>query len=75
MQLTQQALDEFKQIYQQDYGITLTNPKALELATSFFILMQTICRPLSDEQHTNKDHPPDESEFCPQNTDVLECPR
>ncbi len=66
---------EFKQIYRDDHGITLTDQETLELATSFFTLMQTICRPLSDEQNTTNEQPPDESEFCLQNTDVLECPR
>ena len=46
MQLTQEALDEFKEIYRQDYGITLTNEQALELAISFFSLMRAVYKPL-----------------------------
>ena len=48
MQLTQEAIDEFKEIYQKEYDITLTDEQALELATSFFHLMQVIYRPLPD---------------------------
>jgi len=62
MQLTKDAIDEFKQIYSEDYGITLTDPQALELATSFFTLMQAVFRPLPDEP-------------CPHNPDMLECLR
>lgn len=61
MQLTQEALNEFKQIYRQDLGITLTNEQALDLATSFFNLMQAIYRPLPDDEPYNKPcaHDPD----------------
>jgi hypothetical protein len=45
MSLSPQAIAEFKQIYREDYGITLTDAETLELATSFFNLMRVICRP------------------------------
>ena len=48
MQLTQEAIDEFKQIYREEYDIALTDEQALELATSFFHLMQAIYRSLPD---------------------------
>ena len=50
MQLSQDAIHEFKKIYREEYGITLTNGQALELATSFFNLMQAVYRPLPDEE-------------------------
>lgn len=72
MHLTQQALNQFKAIYRQDYGITLTDPETLELATSFFTLMQTICRPLPDEPLADNQHPPYEPKTCPHASDMLE---
>ncbi|PIR50180.1 hypothetical protein COU79_00895 [Candidatus Peregrinibacteria bacterium CG10_big_fil_rev_8_21_14_0_10_54_7] len=72
---TSQALNEFKEIYREDYGITLTDQETLEKATSFFTLMQAICRPLPDEPHTNEKQLSGESELCLQNSDMLEYPR
>jgi len=48
MQLSQQALDEFKKIYLEDYDTALTNAQALELATSFLNFMRVLCRPIPD---------------------------
>ena len=52
MQFSKEALNEFRQIYREDLGITLTDKEALELATSFYTLMQTVYRPLPDESCT-----------------------
>ncbi len=49
MQLSQEDIEEFKAIYRKDYGTTLTDGEALDLATSFFHLMLAIYRPLPDE--------------------------
>ncbi len=48
MSLSPQAIQEFKEIYGQDYGVILTDAEALELAASFFHLMQTIFKPLPE---------------------------
>lgn len=48
MSLSPQAIQEFKEIYRQDYGVILTDAEALELAASFFNLMQTIFKPLPE---------------------------
>lgn len=45
MQLSQQAIEEFKEIYHEECGESLSDGEALELAISFFNLMQAIYRP------------------------------
>lgn len=49
MQLTQEDIEEFKQIYQQEFNMTLTDAQALELATAALNLMSAIYRPLPEE--------------------------
>ena len=49
MQILPEDLAEFKKIYAKDYGITLTDEQALEMATSLVTLMSIICRPLPTE--------------------------
>lgn len=46
MQISKTSLEKFKQIYREDYGITLSDAEALELATSFLNFMRVIARPL-----------------------------
>jgi len=46
MQLSPQAIQDFKQICREDYHAILSDEEALTLATSFFNLMRIICRPL-----------------------------
>lgn len=48
MSLSPVAIEEFRTIYREDYGLTLTDAEALELAASFFNLMLTIYRPLPE---------------------------
>ena len=40
------AIEEFKAIYREDFGVVLADEDALTLATSFYGLMQAIYRPL-----------------------------
>ncbi len=49
MSLSPQAIQDFKEIYREDYGVILTDAEALELAASFFHLMQTIFKPLAED--------------------------
>jgi hypothetical protein len=49
MQLSPKAIEDFKKIYREDYGVELTDSEALALAVSFFNLMRVICRPLPTE--------------------------
>lgn len=49
MQLTQEDIEEFKAIYQREFGLALSDAQALELATAALNLMQAIYRPLPDE--------------------------
>lgn len=57
MSFSPAAIDEFKEIYRQDHGLTLTNQEALELAASFLSLMLAIYRPLPNSgwQHMSRD--------------------
>lgn len=55
MQLSQQAIQDFKRIYREDYSIILSDEEAVALAASFFNLMRIICRPLPDENCRDDD--------------------
>lgn len=41
-----QALNEFKQIYKEEYGIELDNQTALEKAERLLMLMRAVYRPI-----------------------------
>ncbi len=49
MQLSQDDIGEFKAIYHEEYGVTLTDAQALGLATAALNLMRAIYRPLPDK--------------------------
>ena len=49
MELSKQSIQEFKQIYLEDYGIKLTNEQAFELACKFFAMMQVVCRKIPEK--------------------------
>ena len=49
MQLTQEDLEEFKAIYQQEFSLALSDAQALELATTALNLMGAVYRPLPEE--------------------------
>lgn len=53
MKLSQKAIEEFKAIYSQDYGVELDNEKAREEATSFFHAMRAVYKPIPKD-HYNK---------------------
>ncbi|MGE4169851.1 MAG: hypothetical protein AB7F28_03940 [Candidatus Margulisiibacteriota bacterium] len=42
---SQQAIAEFKQLYQQHYGITLSDKEAFEKATSLLRLYKAVLEP------------------------------
>ena len=44
--LSQEAIDEFKQIYQEVYGVDLDNKSALEKAIKLLTLFKAIYRPI-----------------------------
>ena len=52
MQLTQEDLEEFKKIYQREFGLALSDAQALELATAALNLMSAVYRPLPEETCT-----------------------
>jgi hypothetical protein len=41
-----QALNEFKQIYKEEYGIELDNQTAMEKAERLLMLMRAVYRPM-----------------------------
>jgi len=44
--VTAQALQEFKQIYKEEFGIELTDQVALDKAERFLMLMKAIYQPI-----------------------------
>jgi hypothetical protein len=54
MQLTQADIEEFKEIYQREFDLALSDAQALELATAALNLMSAIYRPLPEETCTSE---------------------
>ena len=46
MRLSQKAIDEFKIIHFQEFGESLSNGEAREMAERFINVMEIICRPI-----------------------------
>jgi len=46
MRLSQKAIDEFKKIHLQEFGGSLSDGEAREIAERFINLMEIICRPI-----------------------------
>ena len=46
MRLSQEAIQEFKKIHQQEFGQTLSDAEAREMAERFLNLMEIVCRPI-----------------------------
>lgn len=55
MTLTQEDIEEFKRIYQHEFGLALSDAQALELATAALNLMRAIYRPLPERTCTPGD--------------------
>jgi len=51
--VSQQALNEFKQLYKEEYGIILDNQKAMELAERLLGLFRAIYRPIKPNNRCN----------------------
>ena len=49
MQFTQGDLEEFKQLYQREFDLALSDAQALELATAALNLVRAVYRPLPEE--------------------------
>lgn len=46
MRLNQKAIDEFKKIHLQEFGESLSDGEAREIAERFINVMEIICRPI-----------------------------
>lgn len=58
MRITDQELEEFREIYRQEYSEDISIPDARILACDFLTLMKVICVPIGDEQRL-----PDEKNY------------
>ena len=47
--LSETALQEFKELYKQDYGVELSDEAALELAINLLTFMNVIYKPIKKE--------------------------
>ncbi len=67
MQLSRDAIEEFKAIYQEEYGIALSDAEAQEMGQRLLGLFQILARPLPMHvPHThNLDAPPIDGQSDP----------
>ncbi len=49
--ISQEALEEFKAIYKNQFGIELSDQDALEKATKLLTLMKAVYKPITKEQY------------------------
>ena len=49
MQLTEEALKEFKEIYKRVFGADLDDQTALDIGTRLIVIMKAIYKPMPDE--------------------------
>lgn len=57
MQISQETIEEFKKIYQEEFGETISDAEALEMSQRLISLFEIIYRPLPSEfdppEHTD----------------------
>lgn len=57
MQLNQETIEEFKKIYQEEFGESISDAEALEMSQRLISLFEIIYRPLPSEldppEHTD----------------------
>ena len=58
MAIPQKDLNEFKRIYQKEYGENLTDKEAQRIASNLISLFEIICQPLPRKNDYNKDELP-----------------
>jgi len=49
MQLSEQAINEFMEIYLKEYGVNLSYKEAEQIATAFFNQMKNVYKPISKQ--------------------------
>lgn len=55
MKLSQSAIDEFKQIYCKQYGVTLTDEEANSKGLELLQFMKIIYKPIPKQSENNSD--------------------
>lgn len=58
IRLSQDAIEEFKKIYQEEYGRTLSDAEAIEMSQRLLRLFQIIYHPLPSDQHPTEHKDP-----------------
>lgn len=53
MELSKKAIEEYKEIYQEEFGETLTDQETYEQASNLLRLFKVIYRPLPSEKNNN----------------------
>lgn len=51
--LSREAINEFKQIYREEYGQELSEQEAVKLATEFITFFKAIYRPIPKNEYEN----------------------
>jgi len=55
MRLSKEAIEEFKEIYQREFGETISDEKAQELGQNLISLFKIIYRPIPANQNKKKE--------------------
>ncbi|MDB5244698.1 MAG: hypothetical protein JWN18_568 [Parcubacteria group bacterium] len=65
MPISKESLEEFREIYQKEFGRRISEEDSLEMATRLIKLYMIIYRPLSGEDSTppSGDHPASDASF------------
>jgi aldehyde:ferredoxin oxidoreductase len=50
MQLSKEVIEEFKQIYKQEFGEEISDQEAMEKATRLINLMRIICKRIPEDK-------------------------
>jgi len=56
MRLSPEAIQEFKKIHQREFGQTLSDAEAREMAERFMNLMEIVCRPIPGVDYPNEEN-------------------
>ncbi len=54
MEVTPEALEEFKRIYRKEFGKEISDEEALEMAQRVLVFFSLIYRPLPDQEEPNQ---------------------
>jgi hypothetical protein len=51
--ISNKALEEYKKIYKEEFGVDISDERALEQAINLLTLMKAIYRPITKEDYDN----------------------